>query len=91
MMSIRIDKFGRILIPRSIRKRLGLEAGTLLRLETNDRQLVLQPLEDEPVLVEKDGLLVCTATLDRGADAFDLIDHIQTTRRDRIRALATAE
>lgn len=84
-MKVTIDKFGRILIPKAVRRQLGLSAGTELLLDTNDRDVVLRPVAN--ALVERDGLLVSTAALDRDADPFDVIDHIKAVRRDRNREL----
>lgn len=82
-----MDKFGRILIPKAIRRRLGLKAGTELQLDTKGREVVLRPVSEQSALVEKDGLLVCTADLDAGSEEFELIDHIRAVRGARIRAL----
>lgn len=52
-MTITIDKFGRILIPKSIRKELGLEPGNSIDLIVNDEKkgIFLQPkIELVPVL-----------------------------------------
>lgn len=81
-MNIVIDKFGRIVIPKAIRRKLGLEPGTKLRLEVEDREIVLQPVADEAPLVERDGILVSTASLE-GASSFDIVERIRAHRADR--------
>ncbi|MGH7571921.1 MAG: AbrB/MazE/SpoVT family DNA-binding domain-containing protein [Gemmatimonadota bacterium] len=88
-MNVTMDKFGRILIPKAIRQRLGLKAGTELWLDTKDHEVVLRPVSNESVLAEKDGLLVCTADLDTGSEDFDLIEHIRAVRGARTRALTS--
>ncbi len=44
-MTRRLDRQGRVVLPRAIRKCLGLEPGTSLEffIDTNDRKMVLQP------------------------------------------------
>ena len=53
-----LDKFGRVVIPKQIRLHLGLKAGTLLKIEEREHQVLLEPVDEETGLVEKDGLLV---------------------------------
>jgi AbrB family transcriptional regulator (stage V sporulation protein T) len=84
-MRITIDKFGRIVIPKAVRRRLGLEAGSELDLEAENGELVLRPVPERPPLVEKDGILVSTAALEEGASPFDVVESIRVHRRDRIR------
>lgn len=45
-MQTRIDKFGRVLIPKVIRKNLGLEAGETLQLEQSDKKIILKPKKE---------------------------------------------
>lgn len=82
-MHLTLDKFGRIVIPKAVRRRLGLEPGTRLRLEVGERGIVLEPLGEEAPLVEKDGLLVSTATLDADREDFDVVEGIRELRRSR--------
>ena len=84
-MMVILDKFGRIVIPKAVRRRLGLEAGTELSLEADDGEIVLRPVVETPPLVEKDGILVSTAALDEDATSFDVVERIRLHRRDRIR------
>ena len=61
-MKLNIDKFGRILIPKPLRERLGLSAGTELEVDIQDQTLQLEPAHPEPELEEEDGLLIFTGT-----------------------------
>lgn len=45
-MQTRIDKFGRVLIPKAIRKNLGLEPGETLQLEQSDKEIILKPKKE---------------------------------------------
>lgn len=82
-MHLTLDKFGRIVIPKAVRRRLGLQPGTRLRLEVGDGEIVLEPLGEEASLIEKDGLLVSTATLDADREYFDVVERIRELRRSR--------
>lgn len=84
LMNITLDKFGRIVIPKAVRRRLGLRAGAELRLEVGDRRVVLEPVAEEPPLVEKDGILVSTSSLEEDATSFDVVEWIRAQRRGRL-------
>jgi AbrB family looped-hinge helix DNA binding protein len=79
---IAIDGAGRLVVPKAIRTRLHLQEGTRLRVrEEGGRRLVLEPVSDEGVPVEIDGLLVI-----RGRLVGEIPDH-REQRRQRIRSL----
>jgi AbrB family looped-hinge helix DNA binding protein len=53
-----IDAAGRVVIPKRLREELRLLPNTRLRVTERERCLLLEPVEDEPVLIERDGLLL---------------------------------
>ena len=57
-----LDRFGRIVIPKKIREDFNIEPGTQIRIEENDKAIILKPIHDEPNLVLKDGVLVFFGT-----------------------------
>ena len=80
---ITIDRAGRLVVPKDIRKRLHLRGGSRIRLTEEDNQrLVLEPVDDADCLVEVGGLLIATGT-HRG----EWVDH-RTLRDERIEDLA---
>ena len=61
-METTIDRFGRIVIPKDVRDDMGLEAGAVLQIEKEGEKIVLQPVQGEPQVMEKKGILVFTGT-----------------------------
>ncbi len=57
-MEATLDRFGRIVIPKKIREDLHLQVGSSIRIEEGDGKIVLKPIEGEPSLLKKDGVLV---------------------------------
>lgn len=58
--SLIIDRFGRLVIPKAVRERLGLAPGTAVRLEQADGGFVIRPARDEPQVTRVNGVLVLT-------------------------------
>ncbi len=82
-MDTKLDRFGRVVIPKRVRDRLALSPGTRLEVTEEGQRIVLRPIEAEPHLVEKDGVLVF-----RGKAAGDLSEALRAHRRARIRDLS---
>jgi len=61
-METTLDRFGRIVIPKDVRDDMGLEAGAVLQIEKEGEKIVLQPIQGEPQVMEKKGVLVFTGT-----------------------------
>ncbi len=78
---VTIDKFGRILLPKIVRDRMGLRPGTPLELETDEEAMSLRLLADEGVIEEEDGLLVFQGE----SDGTDMDDVLRDLRAGRIR------
>ncbi len=79
---IAIDGAGRLVVPKALRARLHLREGTRLRVwEEAGRRLVLEPVAEDGVPVEVDGLLVI-----RGRLLGEIPDH-REQRTQRIRSL----
>lgn len=63
-MRVAIDGAGRLVVPKSVRDRLGVVGPAELELVEGDGQLVLRALPGEVGILERDGLLVA----ERGGD-----------------------
>jgi AbrB family looped-hinge helix DNA binding protein len=57
-MRSKVDRFGRIIVPKEIRDRHGLVSGSEVEIEETADAILLRLLSDLPGLVEKDGILV---------------------------------
>lgn len=68
---ITIDGAGRLVIPKQLRDRFGLEAGTRLHVEVREGGIHLSPDRPDPALIERDGFLV----LDLGSTDLSQADH----------------
>ena len=84
-MTLKIDKAGRVVLPKPVRDRLGLKAGTDLEVEETAEGVVLRPVHQRASLVNRNGLLVHCGKLPKGFDWNRLIDD---DREDRMRKLA---
>jgi AbrB family looped-hinge helix DNA binding protein len=62
-MVIAIDKAGRVVIPASIRERLGLRPGTPLEVDVEQGTIRLAPAVAPPKLVRKGARLVARPTV----------------------------
>lgn len=86
IMKITLDKIGRIVIPKKIREDFNLKQGSPIRIEEGKEEIVETPVEDEPTLVEKDGVLVFT-----GVPTEDIeiqVDIIRKLRGQRLKGFS---
>ena len=81
-MQTMLDKFGRLVIPKQVRLHLGLKAGAVLKVEERGQKVLLEPVEEEPCLVVKDGLLVFS-----GSASGELSGAVRAHRSDRMERL----
>jgi AbrB family looped-hinge helix DNA binding protein len=81
---VTMDRSGKIRIPKAIRARLRLSPGAWLVIEAhNDEEIRLRPLREQPVLVDKSGVLVV-----RSAAVGDLEGMERREREQRLSDLA---
>ena len=57
-MRTTVDRFGRVVVPKSMRDRLGLRAGSAIEIEEAEGQISLRPAEISSHLTVKEGILV---------------------------------
>ena len=83
MQRVLIDRFGRILIPKQTRNRLGLTEGVRLQLEVAGDTSLLRPDLPDGKVVRERGVLVW----DGQALHIDVNDLIERTREERSKAI----
>ena len=81
-MLVKIDKAGRIVLPKPVRERFHLREGSELEIEERSDGLTLRPVEQRPSMVRKDGIWVHLGKLPRG---FDWDVAVDTLREERIK------
>jgi AbrB family looped-hinge helix DNA binding protein len=60
-MQTAIDKFGRVLIPKSIRDHLGVEPGEVVQVIEQDNQILIKLIKNKTALKMKDNIMVYDA------------------------------
>ena len=81
-MTLKVDKAGRVILPKPIRDRLGLKPGSDLEIRETPEGIVLQRAERRPSLVKKGSFLVHTGELPPG---YDILKAIDEDREERMR------
>jgi AbrB family looped-hinge helix DNA binding protein len=84
-MTLRIDKGGRVVLPKPVRDHLRLGPGSSLELEERAEGILLRPVKRRASLVEKDGLLVHRGEAPPG---FDWNRMIEDCREERFKDLS---
>lgn len=67
-MELRIDKAGRIVVPKPLRERLGFRPDTELEAIEQPEGVLLKRIEQRPSMVKVDGLWVHQGKAEPGAD-----------------------
>jgi AbrB family looped-hinge helix DNA binding protein len=82
-MRATLDRFGRIVVPKDIRDRLGLKPGAEVELDEQGAEIILKPAERTTPLRVEQGVLVFGGTA-----LGDLDDAVKAHRNERIRHLS---
>jgi len=83
-MTLKIDKLGRLVIPKPVRERLRLRPQTQIELVERSDGILLRPMRQRPSMIHVDGLWVHTGTAERGAEWDHLVNEV---REERIQAV----
>jgi AbrB family looped-hinge helix DNA binding protein len=81
-MTLKIDGAGRVVLPKPVRDRLGLRAGSEFEIEETPEGVVLRPVDRHPSLVRKGRFWVHTGQLPAG---YDVVRAIDDDREERAR------
>ncbi len=83
-MLIKVDDFGRVLIPKVIREHLGLTPGTNISLEEKgEEELIMRVVHEKPVMEISEGVLVFNGTA-----LSDIDESLKDIRQKRLHKLA---
>jgi AbrB family looped-hinge helix DNA binding protein len=86
-MEVKIDDYGRVVIPKAVREKLGIESGTSLEIEVDSAEvggaITLTPKGQKPALQRKGELLVHSGKLTE--EDFDVVEQIRSDRQERAR------
>lgn len=79
-MQIKIDKAGRIVLPKPVRERFHLREGSELEIEERSDGLTLRPVEQRSSMVQENGMWVHLGKVPRDFDWGNLVDSIREER-----------
>lgn len=79
-----IDKFGRVIIPKRFRERLGINFKSTLNISEDGKRIVIEPVHGKEPLVDRNGILVFTGNLEDKKK-----DMIKSDRNKRMHKLLT--
>jgi AbrB family looped-hinge helix DNA binding protein len=80
--TVSIDKAGRLVLPKPIRDKLGLEAGDSLAIESEGDEITLRPVRPQSTMIKVCGIWVHNGELPRD---FDIVEFINQEREKRAR------
>ena len=83
-MTIRIDKSGRIVLPKMIRERFGLIPDLELEIVERPDGVLLRRRDDQPSMIKVDGLWVHQGTAQKNAAWDRLIDDVRDERAQAV-------
>jgi AbrB family looped-hinge helix DNA binding protein len=79
-MNVRMDKAGRIVLPRPIRQRLGLKNGGTLTIEEGPDGITLRPVRHGSKFADEQGVLVYVGKVPKGINWDKLLDEEREAR-----------
>jgi AbrB family looped-hinge helix DNA binding protein len=79
-MTIRMDKSGRIVLPKIIRERFGLTPDLELEVVEQSDGVLLRRCEERPSMIKVDGLWIHQGTPQSGAQWDRLVDEVRDER-----------
>ena len=83
-MELRIDKAGRIVIPKPLRERLGFRPDTGLVVIEQAEGVLLKRVEQRPSMVKVDGLWVHRGSAEPGANWERILEDVREERIESV-------
>jgi AbrB family looped-hinge helix DNA binding protein len=84
-MHVKIDKAGRIVLPKPVRDRLRLRQGSDLEIEERPEGVLLKPIDQRPSMIKEKGVWVYVGSVPKDFDWDNMVD---ADREDRIKDLS---
>ena len=84
-MELSIDKFGRVVLPKKLRERLGVRSGLTVEVLDAAGGVILKPVRHAPTLIRKQGILIHQGQPSRSVAWPTLVED---EREERIRKIA---
>ena len=81
-MELKIDKAGRIVVPKPLRERLGFEPDTELEAIEQPEGVLLKRVQQRPSMVKVDGLWVHQGRAESGANWERVLPDVREERID---------
>ena len=82
-MTLKIDRAGRVVLPKPVRDRLGLCPGSDLEIQETAEGVVIKPASRKPSLVKRGLFWVHTGEIPAGYDFLEIIDEDREERMRR--------
>ena len=83
-MELRIDKAGRIVVPKPLRERLGFRPDTELVAIEQPGGVLLKRVEQRPSMVKADGLWVHQGSAEPGANWERILEDVREERIESV-------
>ena len=84
VMELRIDKAGRIVVPKRLRERLGFKPDTELEAIEQPEGVLLKRVEQRPSMVKIDGLWVHRGSAEPGANWERILEEVREERIESV-------
>ena len=83
-MELRIDKSGRIVVPKPLRERLGFRPDTELEAIEQPEGVLLKRVEQRPSMIKVDGLWVHQGIAEPGASWERILENVREERIESV-------
>ena len=83
-MEVRIDKAGRIVVPKPLRERLGFKPDTELEAVEQPEGVLLKRVQQRPSMVKLDGLWVHQGSAEPGANWDRMLEDLREERIESV-------
>lgn len=87
-MKLRLDKLGRVVLPKPLRARYALRPGAELEVCERAEEFVLRPTRSGPSMINRDGIWVHQGV---PADESDFSQAVREDREERLKRLGGME